>query len=94
MTPVVKIAIARPTGMHYNHCVSPTDTVRSFVRPLAVSENAHNSLTTSYILIKFCILIHFYIAWTSVCQTFSGLYRLALFGMYTRVVPVNRGLLI
>ena len=31
-------------GVHYNHCVSPS------VRPLAVRQNAHNSLTTWLIM--------------------------------------------
>ena len=41
-----------PLGLHYNHYVSP------HVWPLAVSENVHNSWTTRYILIKFCIHMH------------------------------------
>ena len=52
MALVFKVEIARPAGVHYNHNVSPS------VRPLAVSENAHNSSTTWNILIKFRILMH------------------------------------
>ena len=44
--------IGRPLGMHYNHYVCPS------VRPLAVSGNAHNSLTQWYTLIIFCMHIH------------------------------------
>ena len=40
----------RPLGLHYNHYVS--------VRPLPISENAHDSWTTWHILITFCIQIH------------------------------------
>ena len=52
--------IARLVGVHYN---------RLSVRPLAVSENAHNSWTTWYILIEFCILIYFNFVQPLVCKT-------------------------
>ena len=45
--------IARPLGMHYNHYASPL--IHPSVRPWSVSENAHNSWTTWYILITFFI---------------------------------------
>ena len=44
---ISQLLIARSAGVHYTHCVSPS------VCPWSVSENAHNSCTTGYILIKF-----------------------------------------
>ena len=46
------VPTARNASVQYNHCMSPS--VYLSLRILAVSENAHNSLTTWYILIK-CI---------------------------------------
>ena len=40
-----------------------------FGRPRSFSENAHNSWTAPYILIKCCILLHFNIVETLVCKT-------------------------
>ena len=53
--------IARPTDVLCNNCVSPSVclsvclSVRLYVRPLPVSEKTHNSCTTRYILITFCM---------------------------------------
>ena len=46
-----------------------------FGQSRSFSENAHNSWTAWYILIKFCILIHFNIIITQVFKTLTRLYQ-------------------
>ena len=66
--------IAQPTCVHYTHCASPPVCLVNLsvflpVNRLEISENAHNSWATWFILIKFCICMHVCIFKPLACVT-------------------------
>ena len=49
-----------------------------FGRSSSFNENVHNSLTTWYILLKFCILLYFNTVQPLVCETVTRLHRASI----------------